>query len=192
MCIRDSHPAATILDLIANLPPETLLVLDEAYIDLAPPGTAPVIAPETPNVIRFRTFSKAHGLAGARVGYAIAAAPLAQAFDKVRNHFGMSRISQAGALAALQDQGWLAQVQGRVITARARLNGIAPVSYTHLDVYKRQVMAWVLDQSMILLHPMMPFITEDLWGTTGSRAKLLVHTDWPTYGADLILSLIHI
>jgi valyl-tRNA synthetase len=50
----------------------------------------------------------------------------------------------------------------------------------------RAVMAWVLDQSMILLHPMMPFITEDLWGTTGSRAKLLVHTDWPTYGADLI------
>lgn len=119
------HPAATILDLIANLPPETLLVLDEAYIDLAPPGTAPVISPDTPNVIRFRTFSKAHGLAGARVGYAIAAAPLAQAFDKLRNHFGMSRISQAGALAALQDQGWLAQVQARVLTARARLNGIA-------------------------------------------------------------------
>ena len=47
-------------------------------------------------------------------------------------------------------------------------------------------MAWVLDQSMILLHPMMPFITEDLWGTTGTRAKLLVHTDWPTYGAGLI------
>ena len=119
------HPSATILDLIANLPPETLLVLDEAYIDLAPPGTAPVIPPDTPNVIRFRTFSKAHGLAGARVGYAIAAAPLAQAFDKVRNHFCMSRISQAGALAALQDQDWLAQVQARVIAARARLNGIA-------------------------------------------------------------------
>ena len=50
----------------------------------------------------------------------------------------------------------------------------------------RATMAWVLDQSMILLHPMMPFITEDLWSTTGTRAKLLVHTDWPTYGADLI------
>ena len=50
----------------------------------------------------------------------------------------------------------------------------------------RATMAWVLDQSMILLHPMMPFITEDLWGTTGTRAKLLVHTDWPTYGAELV------
>jgi len=46
----------------------------------------------------------------------------------------------------------------------------------------RKTMAWVLDQCMILLHPFMPFITEDLWGTTGTRAKLLVHTDWPEYG----------
>ena len=45
----------------------------------------------------------------------------------------------------------------------------------------RATMAWVLDQSMILLHPFMPFITEELWATTGTRAKLLVHTDWPAY-----------
>jgi histidinol-phosphate aminotransferase len=119
------HPGATISDLLANLPEETLLVLDEAYIDLAPPGTAPDLSPDTPNLIRFRTFSKAHGLAGARVGYAITAAPLAQAFDKVRNHFGMARISQAGALAALKDRDWLAEVKAKVITARARLIGIA-------------------------------------------------------------------
>ncbi|MFN5999157.1 MAG: valine--tRNA ligase [Paracoccaceae bacterium] len=50
----------------------------------------------------------------------------------------------------------------------------------------RATMAWVLDQSMILLHPFMPFITEELWGTTGKRAKLLVHTDWPTLPQSLI------
>jgi valyl-tRNA synthetase len=50
----------------------------------------------------------------------------------------------------------------------------------------RATMAWVLDQSMILLHPFMPFITEELWSTTGKRAKLLVHTDWPTLPASLI------
>jgi valyl-tRNA synthetase len=43
----------------------------------------------------------------------------------------------------------------------------------------RAVMAWVLDHCMILCHPMMPFITEELWATTGTRAKMLVHTDWP-------------
>ena len=47
----------------------------------------------------------------------------------------------------------------------------------------RRTMAWVLDHCMILLHPMMPFITEELWATTGTRAKMLVHTDWPV--ADL-------
>jgi valyl-tRNA synthetase len=50
----------------------------------------------------------------------------------------------------------------------------------------RQTMAWVLDQSMILLHPFMPFITEELWGTTGKREKLLVHTDWPELPTTLI------
>ncbi len=50
----------------------------------------------------------------------------------------------------------------------------------------RATMAWVLDQCMILLHPMMPFITEELWQTTGQRAKPLIHTDWPAYTTDLI------
>ncbi|ATX67827.1 valine--tRNA ligase [Roseinatronobacter bogoriensis] len=50
----------------------------------------------------------------------------------------------------------------------------------------RATMGWVLDQCMILLHPMMPFITEELWGLTGQRDKLCAHADWPEYGADLV------
>jgi valyl-tRNA synthetase len=50
----------------------------------------------------------------------------------------------------------------------------------------RQTMAWVLDQCMILLHPISPFLTEELWQTTGAREKLLCHTDWPTYGSEFI------
>ncbi|MCE8545353.1 valine--tRNA ligase [Ruegeria pomeroyi] len=51
----------------------------------------------------------------------------------------------------------------------------------------RATMAWVMDQCMILLHPIMPFITEELWGLTAERAKMLVHADWPTYkAADLV------
>ena len=119
------HPAATITAMIDALTPETLLILDEAYIDLAPPGTAPIIAPDDPRVIRFRTFSKGYGMAGLRVGYAICAPDLARAFDKIRNHFGMGRIAQAGALAALADQDWLAQVVARVAQGRDRLAAIA-------------------------------------------------------------------
>jgi valyl-tRNA synthetase len=51
----------------------------------------------------------------------------------------------------------------------------------------RATMAWVLDQCLILLHPIMPFITEELWGSTGKRDHMLVHADWPTYKAiDLV------
>ncbi len=51
----------------------------------------------------------------------------------------------------------------------------------------RATMAWVLDQCLILLHPIMPFITEELWGTLAKRDHMLIHADWPTYGAaDLV------
>lgn len=119
------HDAATIQRMIDAVPDGTLLVLDEAYLEFAPEGTAPAIDPDDARVIRMRTFSKAYGMAGARVGYAIGAEPLITAFNKIRNHFGMARISQAGALAALHDDAWLAQVQGKVWAARDRLAEIA-------------------------------------------------------------------
>ncbi|WP_264210132.1 valine--tRNA ligase [Leisingera thetidis] len=50
----------------------------------------------------------------------------------------------------------------------------------------RQTLGWVLDQCMILLHPIMPFITEELWGNTAKREKMLVHADWPAYGTELV------
>lgn len=117
--------ATVIEDMIAHLPQGCLLILDEAYIDLAPDGSAPNIAPDDPRVIRFRTFSKGYGLAGLRVGYGIAAPDLVQAFNKVRNHFGVGRIAQAGAIAALHDQAWLASVKAKVIAARQSFAGVA-------------------------------------------------------------------
>lgn len=120
-----AHPGAVIADMVAALPEGSLLVLDEAYVDLAPEGTAPELSPDDPRVIRFRTFSKAYGMAGARVGYAIAAPELARAFDKVRNHFGMGRVAQVGALAALDDADHLQRVQALTLAARAQLTEIA-------------------------------------------------------------------
>lgn len=119
------HDGAAVAAALNRLNPETLLVLDEAYIDLAPPGTAPLLAPEDPRLIRLRTFSKAHGLAGLRVGYAIADAALVSAFDRVRNHFGLGRLAQAGALAAITAQDWIAHVAAQVALSRARIGAIA-------------------------------------------------------------------
>lgn len=127
------HPGRVIAEMVTQVPEGSLLVLDEAYVELAPEGTEAPVDPDDPRVIRMRTFSKAHGMAGARVGYAIGAAPLIQAFDKIRNHFGMSRIGQAGALAALGDTTWLAYMRRLVGASRdriaeiARANGLVPL-----------------------------------------------------------------
>jgi len=117
--------AATVQRMIESVPDGCILCLDEAYIELAPEGTAPPLDVDNPRVIRFRTFSKAHGMAGARVGYGIAHESIATAFNKIRNHFGVNRIGQAGALAALKDQAYLAQVQAWVAEARVRIGEIA-------------------------------------------------------------------
>ena len=50
----------------------------------------------------------------------------------------------------------------------------------------RATMAWAIDQCLILLHPIMPYITEQLWADIAERPKMLVHADWPTYGSALI------
>lgn len=116
--------------LIDGLPDGALLCLDEAYGDFAPPGALPPIDVANPQVLRFRTFSKAYGMAGARIGYAIGEARLIKSFDKIRNHFGVNRIAQAGALAALTDAAHLDQVVSdvdaarRVIAAIAEANGL--------------------------------------------------------------------
>lgn len=119
------HRGADIVEAMGSLPKGCLLVLDEAYVECAPEGTAAPIAADDPRVIRMRTFSKVYGMAGARVGYAVGAPGLVAAFNKVRNHFGMNRAAQAGALAALQDGEWLSQVQAMIGAARDRIGQIA-------------------------------------------------------------------
>ena len=119
------HDGATLAAALDDLPDGCVLVLDEAYIECAPAGTAPQIDPDDPRVIRMRTFSKVYGMAGARVGYAVGAPVIIDAFNKVRNHFGMNRSAQAGALAALRDQAYLSDVMGQIEAAKVRIAAIA-------------------------------------------------------------------
>jgi len=109
---------ADLLRLIERLPEGCILVLDEAYADFAPADALPAIDAEDPRVIRLRTFSKAHGMAGARIGYAVAPQETIRAFDKIRHHFGVNRVAQEGALASLGDPDFIAGVVRSVKAGR--------------------------------------------------------------------------
>jgi histidinol-phosphate aminotransferase len=117
--------AEVVQDMIANLPQGALLMLDEAYGEFAPEVTLPPLDVSNPNVLRFRTFSKAYGMAGMRLGYAIGHQDLIKAFDKIRNHFGVTRMAQAAGLAALADQEHLRSVVAQVHAAREAIAQIA-------------------------------------------------------------------
>jgi histidinol-phosphate aminotransferase len=112
------HSGHDILAFAKALPLDCLLLLDEAYYDFAPAEAVPPIDANDPRVIRLRTFSKAHGMAGARIGYAVAAEQTIRAFDKVRLHFGVSLLAQAGALASLADPDFLSGVVTEVAAGR--------------------------------------------------------------------------
>jgi histidinol-phosphate aminotransferase len=100
-----------------ELPADTLFVLDEAYADFVTAGS---LLPDgiDERTIRLRTFSKAYGMAGARIGYALASRHAIATFQKIRLHFGVNRTAQIGALAALDDRAFVAEVVAEVARGR--------------------------------------------------------------------------
>lgn len=114
-----------ILRFIEALPETTTLILDEAYGETAPASALPPVDVSRPNVVRMRTFSKAYGLAGIRCGYAFGDAEVIASFEKVRNHYGVSRMAQIAGEEALADQAYLADVVAKVAAGRERIAAIA-------------------------------------------------------------------
>ncbi|MEM9046060.1 MAG: pyridoxal phosphate-dependent aminotransferase [Pseudomonadota bacterium] len=119
------HGADRVSALIEALPEGCILALDEAYIDFAPEGTAPPLDVSDGRVIRFRTFSKARGMAGLRIGYVIGKPETVAGLDRIRNHFGVNRVAQAGALASLEDAAHLDEVRRKVAESRLKIAEIA-------------------------------------------------------------------
>lgn len=95
-------PASEVLRLFEQLPKRSLLFLDEAYADFVAEDELPVMQPSE-RLMRARTFSKAYGMAGARIGYSISAESNVQTFQKIRLHYGVNRNAQIGAVASLGD-----------------------------------------------------------------------------------------
>jgi histidinol-phosphate aminotransferase len=99
------------------LPHDSLLLLDEAYADFVDGDE--LLAPTFEDrLIRLRTFSKAYGMAGARIGYALSTERNVRTFQKIRLHYGINRNAQMGALAALGDDEFRRYVVDE--TAKAR------------------------------------------------------------------------
>ncbi len=83
-----------------------VFLVDEAYVDFAEESALPLLA-ECPNLMISRSFSKSHSLAGLRVGYALGAAPLIGALDKIKDSYNLDHLAQRIALAAVNDQSTL-------------------------------------------------------------------------------------
>jgi histidinol-phosphate aminotransferase len=120
-------PAVTQAELdafLAKVPPHVLVVVDEAYVEfvrMADPVDGIATYQRHQNVLLTRTFSKAYGLAGFRVGYAVGPAPLAGALRAVSLPFGVSGVAQAAALASLERESELLERVDALVRERARV-----------------------------------------------------------------------
>ena len=120
-------PAVTqteLTEFVASVPEHVLVVVDEAYVEFVrmdDPADGLATYREHPNVVVFRTFSKAYGLAGLRVGYAVAQEPVAAALRAVSLPFGVSGVAQAAAVASLDAEPALLDRVEALVVERARV-----------------------------------------------------------------------
>lgn len=114
-----NNPTGTIVsedelvEALAIIPKDVLVVIDEAYFSYAKalsPSYPDSFKLRASNVVTLRTFSKAYGIAGARIGYALGPSKLIEAMSKVKMTFAPSALSQAAALAAINDDTHLKKV----------------------------------------------------------------------------------
>jgi histidinol-phosphate aminotransferase len=131
-------------------------------------------------------------MAGARIGYAIGEAGLVASFDRIRNHFGVNRIAQAGALASLHDQAHLADVVARVAAARERIAGIArdagcealpsATNFVAVDcggdgAFARRVLEGLLERDVFVRMPGVPPLDRCIRVSAGLESDLAVFAE---------------
>jgi len=113
---------AALAEFLATVPPRVIVVLDEAYTEfLDTPSEALAWLAQYPNLIVTRTFSKAYGLAGLRVGYALASVEVADLINRLRHPFNVNSLALAAAEAALDDADFLARSKQVNDEGRAQL-----------------------------------------------------------------------
>ena len=117
-------PAAELRRFVSEVPSHAIVVLDEAYFEYAGgldiQNGIPWVA-EFPNLVVVRTFSKAYGLAGLRVGYAVSHPSVADMLNRVRQAFNVSSVALAGAVAALEDDAHVSAAVAVAVAERVRV-----------------------------------------------------------------------
>ncbi len=135
-----NNPTSTVVDpdaltrFVEAVPPDIVIVIDEAYVEYIRDGMLPDslgLVRSHPNVVVIRTFSKAYGLAGLRVGYAVGDPDLIVALDKVYAPFTVSSIAQAAAIASLDVADELLARTDAVVAERTRVSdGLRAAGFT--------------------------------------------------------------
>jgi histidinol-phosphate aminotransferase len=113
-----------LVEFLDAVPPHLLVALDEAYGEFVTDPATPdayELARGRDNVVVLRTFSKAYGLAGLRVGFALGPAPVAEAIRKCALPFGVSSVAQAAAVASLEAEAELLERVAAIVVERARV-----------------------------------------------------------------------
>ena len=177
--------------LVDALPERSLLLLDEAYVDYTDEVRDPINPPidtADPRIIRFRTFSKAWGMAGLRIGYAIGQRDVIAGFERIRNHFGVNRLAQVAALASLGDTEHLERVRSSVRVGRRRIESLADAhgipwlpsatNFVALDFGSAAradaVMECLLEAGIFLRKPAVPPLDRHLRVGVGTERELAV------------------
>ncbi len=162
------HTPEALQAMLDRIPPHVVVVLDEAYAEFVAERTEGGGATLShPGLVVCRTFSKAYGLAGLRVGYVVADAELIAVVNRFREPFNVNLLAQKAALAALGARAWVVDRAREVVAERLRLERVlremgllqAPCHGNFVLIRHPQAtrMAAELERQGLILRPLVPY-----------------------------------
>lgn len=187
-----NNPTGSMVDVEAlevfldQVPRDVLVVLDEAYAEIALNRMPPSIEwlAERPNLMVSRSFSKAYGLAGLRIGYGVSHPGLVEAINRARQPFNVNRLAQQAAIAALSDQAFvtscreLYRVEKEFVETALSNQGLpfvpATANFILVQVGDGLKVAAALRQRGVIVRPMGPYqLPQHIRITLGTRSENL-------------------
>jgi histidinol-phosphate aminotransferase len=182
------HDKATVQAFLDRLPRDVIVIVDEAYYEFVADRLGDSVKKLShPGLVISRTFSKAYGLAGLRVGYGIADAEVTALVNRVREPFNVNMLAQQAALAALDDEAWvmdkvtrIAQERGRLESALLEADALGGKSFGNFVLLRHaraDLILQKLEEQGIIPRPLGPYGMPEYLritvGTAEENARLL-------------------